>query len=326
MNSTKITAFAHPNIAFIKYWGNRDDYLRLPTNGSISMNLSGLETCTSVSFDSALPTDRLSINGVSIFGPALDRVSQVLNLVRQMVGVSHFAYVESTSNFPTGAGMASSASAFAALALASSRSAGLDLSESELSRLARRGSGSACRSVPGGFVEWNAGEGDLDSFASTFAPASHWDLVDCIAVVSPEHKTTGSTRGNSLAGSSPLQAARVVDAPRRLAICRQAILQRDFFALARVAELDSNMLHAVMMTSTPPLFYWQPSTLLVMLAVREAREKGLPVFYTVDAGPNVHVLTHTEDSSRVENLLRNISGVQDVCVAGAGGPAWVGSQ
>ncbi len=318
---TTATALAHPNIAFIKYWGNRDNPLRLPANGSISMNLLGLETRTSVLFDASLHADELSIDSKPASGAALERVSHVLDLVRALSGVSQFARVESASNFPAGAGMASSASAFAALALAASTAAGLDLDEASLSRLARRGSGSACRSVPGGFVEWKAGTTDLDSYAYSLVPPDHWDLADCIAVISAEHKTTGSTQGNTLAVTSPLQDGRVTDTPRRLDICRRAIVDRDFEALAEIVELDSNMLHAVMMTSSPALFYWQPVTLTVMEAVRQARAGGLPVCYTIDAGPNVHVITQKGHQAAVKSLLEGIAGVKEVCVAAPGGPA-----
>ena len=321
MNTLSATAIANPNIAAIKYWGNRDDTLHLPSNASISINLDGLETRTTVRFGVTFLADELSINGKTSNGEALARVSRMLEEVRGLAGISHFAQVESESNFPAGTGMASSASAFAALALASTKAAGLDLSEANLSRLARGGSGSACRSIPGGFVEWQMGTSDADSYAVTIAPPDHWDLADCIAVLSSEHKSTGSTEGHALAGTSPLQAARVADAPRRLDICRNAILQRDFEAFAEIVELDSNLMHAVMMTSHPQLFYWQAATLTVMQVVREARAKGLPVCYTIDAGPNVHVITHSAQVQRVVELLHGIPGVQDVRVASVGGPA-----
>jgi diphosphomevalonate decarboxylase len=318
------SAIAHPNIAFIKYWGNRDDILRLPVNGSISMNLAGLETRTQVEFrDPGIRPgdDSLTINQKPITGAPLQRVSTLLDLVRQMAGMDACAEVVSESNFPSRAGIASSASAFAALALAAMRAAGLDLDDAGLSRLARRGSGSACRSIPGGFVEWQMGTGDADSYAVSIAPRGHWELADCIVILSSEHKSTGSTEGHALAGTSPLQAARVADAPRRLAICRNAVLQKDFSALAEIVELDSDMLHAVMMTSHPGLFYWKSDTLTVMQAVREAREKGSPVCYTIDAGPNAHVITEAGEADRVSNFLRNIPGVREVRVAHVGGPA-----
>ncbi len=315
------TALAHPNIAFIKYWGNRDERLRLPANGSISMNLDGLETRTQVTFDPDLAEDELSLDGSPQAGSGLERVSAFLDEVRQMAGIGSCAKVDSHNNFPSGAGIASSAAAFAALALAASRAAGLDLDEAGLSRLARRGSGSACRSVPGGFVEWKPGTGEADSYAVQIAPPGHWDLADCIAVIDPLHKPVGSTQGHALAGTSPFQAARVADAPRRLDICRKAIQERDFEAFSGIVELDSNLMHAVMMTSTPTLFYWQPATLEVMASIREARAAGLAACYTLDAGPNVHVLCPGQDREKVCKLLGSIPGVRKVLTAGAGGPA-----
>ncbi len=318
---TSATAQAFANIAFIKYWGNRDDTLRLPANGSISMNLGGLSTRTTVSFQPSLPFDELIINGREVIGPARERVTTLLNLVREQAGLEQQAEVVSNNNFPSGAGIASSASAFAALALAASKAAGLHLGEPELSRLARRGSGSACRSIPGGFVEWMPGAGDEDSYAVAIAGPEHWPLADCIAIVSDAHKPTGSTQGHALAATSPLQAARVADAPRRLDMCRRAIQERDFDALVAIVELDSAMMHAVMMTSTPALYYWMPASLAVMNSVRVWRRDGLPVCSTVDAGANVHVIcpeTHMQDTAA---RLRTSAGVKDVLMAGVGGQA-----
>lgn len=311
------TAIAHPNIAFIKYWGNRDHALRLPANGSISMNLAGLTTRTVVTWGEG-EEDQLWLNGLLVEGAARQRVTAFLDIVRQMAGFNLRAAVRSENNFPAGAGIASSASAFAALALAATAAAGLDLDAVALSRLARRGSGSACRSVPGGFVEWLAGSGDEDSFAVSIAPPEHWPLVDVIAVISTAHKETGSTEGHALAATSPLQAARLADAPRRLDLCRRAILQRDFEAFAEVVEQDSTLMHAVMMTSSPPLFYWQPTTLAVLHAVREARRGGLAVCATVDAGPNVHLICEKEVAPGVLQLLGDIPGIQQVYLAQVG--------
>jgi len=321
MNNHSATALAHPNIAFIKYWGNRDQTLRLPVNGSISMNLDGLFTRTTVTFSAALKADGLRIGNRPVTGPGLERVSHFLDIVRKLANTNDRAEVISENNFPSGAGIASSAAAFAALALASSRAAGIVLTQRELSRLARRGSGSACRSTPGGFVEWQMGEADEDSYAFSIAPPEHWDLADCVAIVSRRHKKTGSTEGHALAGTSPLQAARVEDAPSRLDLCRRAILERDFEAFATVVELDSDMMHAVMMTSQPGLFYWQPASVAIMEAVREWRGRGMPVCYTVDAGPNIHVICPREYIGETEKNLRELPGVQDVLVAGVGGPA-----
>jgi diphosphomevalonate decarboxylase len=323
MKERTASAIAFANIAFIKYWGNRDEALRLPVNGSISMNLAGLETRTSVTFSGSNQADSLTLNGLPTTGTAFERVSAFLDIVRQLAKIKIRAEVNSENNFPAGAGIASSAAAFAALALAASKAAGLDMDEASLSRLARRGSGSACRSIPGGFVEWQMGTGEADSYAISIAPPEHWSLTDCIAMVSSDTKATGSTEGQALAGTSPLQAARVADAPRRLEICRNAILKRDFAALAEIVELDSNMLHAVMMTSNPALFYWLPATLTVMEAVRTARAKGQQVCYTIDAGPNVHVITEAAEAADTAKMLRNLHGVREVRTASVGGPAYL---
>jgi len=323
MSTQTITAQAFSNIAFIKYWGNRDNPLRLPVNGSISMNLDGLFTRTTVNFSASSPADKLILNSASINGKGLDRVSNILNLVRKLAQINNKAEVTSENNFPSGAGIASSAAAFAALTVAASKAAGLDLSERELSVLARRGSGSASRSIPAGFVEWKMGTAESDSYAFSIAPVEHWNLTDCVAIVSAAHKKTGSTEGHAIAGTSPLQAARVADAPRRLEICRNAILKKDFEAFANIIEHDSDMMHAVMMTSNPPLMYWQSATLEIFHQVRAWRAGGLPVGYTVDAGANVHVLCLGEYKDEVEKRLRELPGVSNVLVAGVGGGAKV---
>ena len=315
------TAVALPNIAFIKYWGNCEAEARIPANGSISMNLGGLETRTTVTFDMSLKADELILNNDPAYGVPLTRVSNFLNGVRKLAGIQNRARVVSENNFPMGAGIASSASAFAALALAASRAAGLDLDEAALSRLARTGSGSACRSIPGGFTEWQVDGCDPDSGAISIADPEYWGLRDCIAIISREHKDIGSTEGHALAYTSPIKVARVEDVHRRLDLCRQAILERDFDAFAGVTELDTNLMHAVMLTSTPSLIYWQSPTLTVMQAVQEWRKQGIAACYTIDAGPNVHVITTQEDKNLVESRLRQLPGVIDVITSYPGGPA-----
>jgi diphosphomevalonate decarboxylase len=315
------TALAHPNIAFIKYWGNRDQQLRLPMNGSISMNLAALETRTAVNLLEEISVDRLTINDEPQSGSALARVSAFLDILRDLSGRNVCAEVRSTSNFPASAGIASSAAAFAALAVAGARAYGLELNERDLSRLARRGSGSACRSIPAGFTEWQPGSDDSNSYAQCIAAPDHWPLWDCIAIVESGPKPTGSTEGHALAPTSPLQNARVADAPRRLDICRQAILDKDFEKLADIIELDSNMMHGVMMTSQPLLMYWASATLLVMQAVREMRRSGLAAAFTLDAGPNVHVITTANDHEKVRQELAGLPGVQQVIASAVGGAA-----
>ncbi|MFZ3150913.1 MAG: diphosphomevalonate decarboxylase [Anaerolineaceae bacterium] len=319
MTELKATAIAHPNIAFIKYWGNRDAQLRLPLSGSLSMCLDGLLTHTSVCFDKQMPGDSFCLNGIEQTGERLARVSSFLDHVRRLAGQGLPARVDSVNSFPSGAGIASSASAFAALALAASHAIGLRLEEQALSRLARLGSGSACRSVPGGYVEWLPGTGDLDSYAVSIAPPEHWDLLDLVVILDRGHKQVGSSAGHNLAQTSPLNNLRLAGASARLEECKQAILGRDFERLAPVVEADSQWMHAVMRTSTPSLIYGTAATETILRDVKSWRKHGHAVCATVDAGPNVHVLAPSGELAWAEQELRALPGVLEVRIARPGG-------
>lgn len=318
MEYTPITATAHPNIAFIKYWGNRDQQLKIPINSSISMNLEGLFTETTVQFDESLIKDQVILNGEMASGKATQRVSDMLELVRQIANLRISAQVTSHNNFPMGSGIASSASAFAALSLAASKAAGLSLDPIALSRLARRGSGSACRSIPSGITEWHAGSRDEESYAEQLVPPDYWDLVDCLTITSEGHKSVGSSEGHQLASTSPLQKLRVADADRRLEKCRKSIVDRDFESFAEVIEQDSNLMHSVMSTSHPELIYWTEATLDVIQAVLSLRKKGIEAAYTIDAGPNIHVITRKASMDSLNRVLESIPGVLRIVEAWAG--------
>jgi diphosphomevalonate decarboxylase len=321
MKEQTATAISHPNIAFIKYWGNKNTAYRIPLNNSISANLRDLHTKTTVTFRDDLKEDTLTINHLPAETDATQRVSIFLEIIRALAGMQLKAEVISENNFPMGAGIASSAAAFSALAVAGSAAAGLSLGEKDLSRLARRGSGSASRSIPAGFVEWFAGTEDADSFAVSIADEKHWALADCIAIINPSHKITGSSLGHTIADTSPLQNARIASVQERLTHCRESILQKDFQRLAEVTELDSTMMHAVMMTSYPALFYWEPASINIMKEIPLLRAKGLPVCYTLDAGANVHVICEASGMQEVHSLLMQIPGVQSVIDSEIGGPA-----
>lgn len=321
MSSKAYSAIAHPNIAFIKYWGNIDPILRLPANGSISMTLGNLETHTTVEFDQNLTDDHVIINGKLSSGQVFARVKSHLDLIRSQAGLDSHATVSTSANFPIATGLASSASGFAALTLAASKAAGLNLSSKELSSLARKASGSACRSIFGGFAEWLPGENDANSYAVRIAEENHWELIDVIAVVQEEEKEVGSTSGHAAADTSPLQSARLLDTSRRLEECRRAILDRDFSSLSQVVEVDSNMMHSVMITSKPPILYWEPATITIMRNVVLWRKEGLEVCYTIDAGPNVHCICTSVSAPEVERRLRKLSGVNRILTSKPGGPA-----
>ncbi len=315
------TALAHSNIAFIKYWGNLRPDLRLPYNDSLSMNLSAAHTTTSVRFDPSLQSDHLVIDGEAHIGPALSRVSAQLDLVRQRAGIQTRASISSQNSFPMGTGIASSASAFAALSLAASAAAGLEPSERELSALARRGSGSAARSVPGGFVAWQAGASDADSYAESVAPPEHWDLRDLVAIVSRRHKQLGSTGGHDAATASPFFGARMERIHQDYQRVHRALLDRDMARFGPAVEAEALALHAIAMTGRPAALYWEPETLVLMRAVRTWRQEGLPVYFSLDAGPNLHLLCEGRHADALQTELEAMDVVEQVLHNRPAGPA-----
>ena len=314
----KATAVANPNIALIKYWGKADEALNLPANPSLSMNLAALTPVTTVEFTRALASDVVTIDNQPAAGEALARVADHLDQVRVLAGIEDRARVVSRNDFPAGTGLASSASAFAALSLAATVAAGLRLDEAALSRLARLGSGSACRSVPAGFTLWD-GDSDATSFARQVAPPEHWQLCDVVAIVSRQHKAVGSHGGHRLATSSPFYAARLAMLPALLDSVRSGVQKRDLAAMGPAIELDALAMHGIMMTSNPSLLYWQPATVAVLQSVRDWRRAGLAVFATLDAGPNIHCLCEVRDAAEVEKHLRAVPGVTGVLSSGPGG-------
>ncbi|MFQ5944764.1 MAG: diphosphomevalonate decarboxylase [Anaerolineae bacterium] len=314
----KSTAVAGANIALIKYWGNRDEALRLPMNGSIALTLDRLTTITTVSFDGDLERDVIHLDGVEPHHEANARVVAHLDRIRRLAGQERGARVISRSNFPSGAGLAASASGFAALTLAATSALGLDLEERELTSLARLGSGSAARSMLGGFVEWVAGSRHEDSYAYQLAPPDHWALCDCVAVVGETRKPVGSADGHRLAATSPLHAARVRQAEADIEPMRRAIQARDLPELGSLMERDALSMHGVMMTSDPSLLYWMPGTVAVMAAVRRWRAEGPGAWFTIDAGPNVHVFVSEDEADEAAGRLRRIEGVRRVIQARPG--------
>lgn len=311
-NIKKATAVATSNIAFVKYWGRINDELRLPMNGSISMNLDSATTTTTVAFDDSLTADEFTLGGQSATEKQSARVFSHLNRIRAIAGIKTHAQVASENNFPTGAGIASSASAFAALTVAAVKAAGLSLPELELTLLARQGSGSACRSIPAGFVEWQYGETNEASFATQIAPPDYWDIRDLIAITQITHKEVGSADGNKLVGTSPFNDTRVKLAGQGLNIIRRAILERDWTTFGEETEREAIRLHVITMTSRPPIYYWSPVTLAIIQAMTEWRQGGLEVYFTIDAGANVHILAQAKDADEVENRLWQLEGVKVV--------------
>jgi diphosphomevalonate decarboxylase len=328
--SFKATARAGSNIAFIKYWGVADPHLNIPLNNSISMTLGALHTTTTVEWDVAgyLSADQIVIDGVRAEGPKAERVTRHLDFIRHLAGDRRFrARVVSRNNFPMASGIASSASAFAALTMAACTAIGLSLDRTQLSAIARRGSGSASRSIFGGYVEWERGGSDATSVARQLFPPDYWPLRDVVAVVSTNEKTVSSQNGHALALTSPLNSARVDAVYGMLQEVRNAIALRDLEHLGPLIEQDALAMHAVMMTSRPSLLYWQPGTLEVLHAVRRWREEdGLPVYFTIDAGPNVHLLCEPAFERELLRRLQTLSSVRTVMTSGPGEGAEVIDQ
>ncbi|RFF29758.1 diphosphomevalonate decarboxylase [Wenzhouxiangella sediminis] len=321
MSFKQAAARAGANIALVKYWGKRDQRLNLPAAGSISITLAGLETRTTVTPDPTLGADEFVLDGVE---QPPGRVGAVLDLVRERAGATVACRVESRNNFPTGAGLASSASGFAALVVAAAQAFGLQLSESELSGLARRGSGSAARSIFGGFAEMDPGhrENGVDAVARPLLSAEEWPLEVVVAITDSGSKAVGSRDGmNHTMRTSPYYPAWVETVAEDLDAARSAIAARDFEALAETAEHSALKMHASMLAARPGLVYWNPATLACLHAVRALRSAGTGVFFTIDAGPQLKAVCLPGESERVAGLLADQPGVSDVLVTGLGGGA-----
>jgi len=303
----RATATACSNIAFIKYWGKRDFVLNLPLNDSISMNLSAAVTTTTVEWDSSLSQDEIYLEGERILDGRGVRISRYLDRIRKDWYRMH-ARVVSVNSFPAGTGIASSASGFAALASAALGAFGEELpDETEMTRWARRGSGSACRSIQGGFVEWTAGTDDEGSVAQQFCPADHWDLTDLVVLVSRTPKVISSSEGHRIASSHPFMAARQELLPSRILALKGALAQRDFATFGEIVELEAMEVQAIMMSGQPPALYLQPATVALIHGVRAWREEdAIPVYFTLDAGPNMHVLCESKDAPEVRRRIEKL--------------------
>ena len=309
----KATAVAPSNIAFIKYWGRKDEILRLPENGSISMNLSDLLTTTTVEFNPDFKKDLIIINDKKEEGEG-SRVVKHLDRIRKLVKINYRAKVVSQNNFPTGTGLSSSASGFAALTVAGAKAAGLNLSEKELSILARQGSGSACRSIPDGFVEWLDGDTNETSYAVSLYPHSYWDIVDVVTIVSKNKKDVSTTEGQKLAGSSPFFPLRLERINERIKLIKKYLKEKDFKNFGELIEQEALELHAIMLTSSPSLIYWLPGTLKVMHAVKRWREEGLQVYFTVNTGQDIHLICQKKDIEKVVRKAKEVSDVQKTII------------
>ncbi len=332
----KATATTPSNIAFTKYWGKKDEILRLPENGSISMCLSNLLTTTTVEFSDTYKKDEVILNSVHLAGDEVvasspprwpngllaggdsDRVIRHLDRIRKLVGINQKARVVSNNNFPSGTGLSSSASGFAALTVAAAHAAGLKLSEKELSILARQGSGSACRSIPSGFVEWLDGNTSETSYAESIFPANYWDITDVVAVVSNQKKDVPTSVGQQTSGTSPFMENRLSRMRQKNETIKALIKKRDFVKFGKLIEAEALELHAIMLTQKPALIYWLPTTVLLMKLVQKWRSEGLEVYFTINTGQDVHLICQKKDVDTLVKLVQGVEEVKDVIINSPG--------
>lgn len=292
MTEYKSTARAHANVAIAKYWGKRDTSLNLPFVDSVSFNIADLQSETTAIWDEDDFRDALTINGWQIPAHKMGRIQRILDDIRARKGWSKRCILHSKNNFPHSTGLASSASGFAAAAMAATKAAGLNDSESELSKLARLGSGSASRSIPGGWVRWYAGNKDdgSDSYAESIAPANHWPLHVFVVQISDVPKDVSSTEAMARCQHSPYWPVYLEQAAKAADIATTAIIQKDFAALRDAMHSNAFQLHALTLTCNPPICYFAPKSLeLVRHVMRSC--KGLGICCTMDAGSNIVILS-----------------------------------
>ncbi len=318
-----VTARACANIALVKYWGKRDALLNLPAAGSLSLTLAALATETTVQFDEALADDELVLGGAPASVADTRRVTAFLDLVRAQAGIPIHARVATRNDFPTASGLASSASGFAALALAATRAAGLELPPRELSILARRGSGSAARSIFGGFVRMHAGNASEDAYAEPLESPLLERVRMVIAVVGGGAPKSHGSRDamDHTAATSPMYRAWLDLVPRDLEAAAEALAAGDLERLGAITEGNALAMHASAIAARPPIVYGRPATLAIHEKVRGLRECGLAAWATMDAGPHVKVLTTADDASTIAMQLRDLDGVTAVTISAPGGDA-----
>lgn len=317
----KTTATAHSNIALVKYWGKGDEKLRLPVNSSAAIALDNLTTTTTVEFREDLKEDQVQLVGDGFEAGEVEKVSKHLDRVREMAKIELKAKVVSQNGFPKAAGMASSASGFAALSVAAAGAAGLSLSEKELSILARQGSGSASRSVPGSVSVWHAGTSSETSYAERIDYPKDWDLhVLLVMAEDTSVKKVGSTEGMALAVTSPYFKTAVEEAEKDIERLKEAMQKGDWRAFGKVIEDECFRLHMLCMTTTPNILYWRGVTVEVFQVLLKLRESGVEAFFTVDAGPHVHIVCQSKDVDAVKKSLKEVEGIKTVieCQIGEG--------
>lgn len=316
----KTTIKASSDIALVKYWGKKDEVLRLPENGSVSIILDGMDTITTVEFSETFSEDEVYIQDkkIEVISREAKRVIKHLNRMRNLANVNLKAKVVSKNTFPRGTGLSSSGSGMAALTYAAAKALGLELSEKELSILSRQASGTACRCACGGFVEWLDGDTSETSYSHTIFDKDYWDIRDVVAVVDEGQKKISSTEGHESAQSSPFFEVRQNNIKAKIEAVKSAIKEKNFTKLGKIVEAEALEFHSILLTSEVPLILWYPGTLQVMQEVEKLREEGIECYFTINTGFNLHILTLPEFQYVVQERLNNLSLVVKTLTAKVG--------
>ncbi|NLW53219.1 MAG: diphosphomevalonate decarboxylase [Tissierellia bacterium] len=303
MKSVKVKA--HANIALIKYWGKKDEKLFLPFNSSLSLTLDAFYTITDVKVIDG-KSDVFYLDGKIQDEEETSKISKFIDRFRKLSNKDFCVRIDSKNHFPTAAGLASSASGFAALAGALNEIYETRLDKKHLSIMARKGSGSATRSLFGGFVEWKKGHDDLSSFAEKFDDAN-WDIGMIIVILNDKKKKVLSRAGmKQTVETCPFYPAWVEDAKKDLEDIKVAIKEQDLDKVGEIAEYSAMKMHATMMATRPSIIYMQPKSLEVINMVKELRHQGLSCYVTMDAGPNVKIITSSRFKDEIIDKLKNI--------------------
>lgn len=314
------TARAHTNIALVKYWGKRSGARNLPATGSLSLTLDRFYTTTSVTLD-ASESDELYIDGTPASALEQSRASRFLSRVREIAGSRSPCRIDSTNCVPTAAGLASSASGFAALALAATTAYGMELSPRALSALAREGSGSAARSLFGGFVRMHRGKLDDGTDAIAEPLNVHANLDVSLVVVrcaSGRKKDTSTDAMQHTAETSPYFSAWVNEHEADIESAMRALAEGNVAALGEVMEFSTLKMHASAMAARPAIWYFSPTTIGVMNEVKRLRSEGAQAWFTMDAGPHVKVLCPSGDAHTLAKQLSEVPNVEGVEIAKSG--------
>ncbi|MCK8606535.1 diphosphomevalonate decarboxylase [Apilactobacillus ozensis] len=312
-----ITARAHTNIALIKYWGKKNDDLIIPNNNSLSLTLDEFYTDTSVKFSNELSKDSIFLDDVDISNST--KIVNFLDIIREKASISEYAYVKSYNHVPTSAGLASSASGFAALAAAASKAAGLQLTSKELSKLARRGSGSATRSIFGGFAEWIKGNTDNDSYGVEIENPVTMDINMIAVVLNDQPKKISSRVGMKRSvETSPYYNAWVKQCEVDLIKAKTAIKENDFNTLGKISESNAMRMHALTMSAEPAFMYFNNDSIQVINSVKTLRENGVECYFTMDAGPNVKIICKSKDIKKIKAALTKTFNDEQIVVSKPG--------